>query len=204
MNEKKRHRRSIRLKGYDYSQKGAYFITICTQNRECLFGDIADGVMRLNGAGKMIRSVWDGLPIRFSNMELDEFIIMPNHVHGVVLLNRRGESCIRPSCIRPNTNDHMSRPHGTLPGTLGRIMQAFKSLATHEYTGGVKQSGWMPFPGKLWQRNYWDRIIRDEPELNQIREYIINNPLTWKLDSLNPTCTGELQTGGHKDRPYKC
>lgn len=81
-----------------------------------------------------------------------------------------------------NKGDHKDRPYGgsggTLPGTVGRIIQAFKSISTHEYTVGVKNSGWPPFPGKLWQRNYWEHIIRNETELNHIKEYILNNPTT--------------------------
>src|SRR5512135_2910342 len=90
----KHHRRSIRLKGYDYSQSGAYFVTICTQNRECLFGDIVDGKMRLNDAGRMIHRTWNDVPIKYPNIEIDEFIVMPNHVHGIIVIchdNCRGE-----------------------------------------------------------------------------------------------------------------
>lgn len=89
------NRRSIRLQEYDYAQAGAYFVTICTHNRECLFGEIVDGEVRLNDAGRMIQAVWDGLPERFDNLGLDQFTIMPNHVHGIMVLNRRGESRIR-------------------------------------------------------------------------------------------------------------
>ncbi len=82
--------------------------------------------------------------------------------------------------------DHKDRPYGTTPGTVGRIIQAFKSITTHEYTVGVKTSGWPPFQGKLWQRNYWEHIIRDETELDRIREYTLNNPKQWELDKLHP------------------
>ena len=135
------HRRSIRLQGYDYSQNGAYFVTACTQNRECFFGHIADGKMVLNDAGRMLWAVCDELPMRFSDMELDEFIVMPNHIHGIIVLCRRGESCIRPISLS--------------------------------------------FPGKLWQRNYYEHIISNENKLNRIREYIIENPLKWELDRKN-------------------
>ncbi|HPN32919.1 MAG TPA: hypothetical protein PK843_00255 [bacterium] len=82
----KHHRRSIRLKGYDYSQAGAYFVTICTQNRQCLFGDVTDGEMRLNAAGQMVQSVWDELPLFYPGVDIDEFVVLPNHVHGIVIL----------------------------------------------------------------------------------------------------------------------
>jgi REP element-mobilizing transposase RayT len=205
------HRRSIRLQDYDYSQAGAYFITICVQNRECLFGEIINGAMTMNEIGRMVQTVWNEIPSRFDGLELNTFTIMPNHIHGIIMLNRhrRGESCIRPSysppCIPPatdqsmdnmgdghqnkghNKGDHKDRPYdggGTLPGTVGRIIQAFKSISTHEYTVGVKKLGWPPFPGKLWQRNYWEHIIRNETELNHIKEYILNNPTQWESDKL--------------------
>jgi REP element-mobilizing transposase RayT len=96
------HRRSIRLQDYDYSQVGAYFITICVQNRECLFGEITNGEMKMNDIGRMVQIVWDEIPSRFDGLELNLFTIMPNHIHGIIMLNRqrRGESCIRPSFIR--------------------------------------------------------------------------------------------------------
>lgn len=188
-------RRSIRLQGYDYSQAGAYFVTICTQNRACLFGDIVDGEMRLNDAGRMVQTVWDEIPRRGANIDLDTFIVMPNHIHGILVFHGRGESCIRPDpessgdhrVDADHAGDHKDRPYGTLPGTVGRIVQAFKSIATHEYIQGVKQNGWSSFSGKLWQRNYWEHIVRNETELIRIREYIRNNPAKWELDKLHPS-----------------
>jgi REP element-mobilizing transposase RayT len=224
------HRHSIRLRGYDYSHAGAYFITICTQNRERLFGEITDGEMKMNDAGQMVQTVWDEMPNRFDGLELDRFVVMPNHIHGIIVLPRRGESCIRP-CIRPfispgihapihsdptngrstdhggdfgghdhrgdhggddRKGDHKDRPYGTLPGTVGRIFQAFKSITTHEYTNGVKQHGWLPFPGKLWQRNYWEHIVRNESELSRIRDYVKNNPVQWESDRLYRRPTGRI------------
>lgn len=166
-----------------------------------------DREMKLNDAGRMIQAVWDGLPIRFHHVELDEVTVMPNHIHGIIVLTRRGGPCVRPPCVRLEQNsrpgehevrpyrvesnnesgDHKDRPCGTLPDTVGRIVQAFKSIATHEYTNGVKQSGWLPFQGKLWQPNYWEHIVRNEPELTRIREYTSKNPAQWELDKLNPT-----------------
>ena len=197
------HRRSIRLKEFDYSQAGAYFVTICAQNRECLFGDVTDGKLILNDAGKKVQNLWSDLPWRFSSITLDVFIIMPNHIHGIIMINamnkykgeykegehkvrpyrilnnldRRGESCIRPSYVHPR---------GTSNNSIGRVIQAFKSITIHQYIFGVKQHNWQPFHGKLWQRNYYEHIIRDERDLNQIRDYIINNPIKWALDEYNP------------------
>jgi REP element-mobilizing transposase RayT len=203
------HRRSIRLRDYDYSSVGAYFVTMCVQNHECLFGEIVDGGMVLNDAGRMIQATWEALPESHQVVQLDEFQVMPNHFHGIVILNDcRGESCIRPVCIRPtcirpvsvgnadghiedeNQGEHKVRPYvhpnGTDENSLGRVIQALKSLTTHTYVTGVKESNWPPFPGKLWQRNYYERVIRNDDELNRAREYIMNNPLKWDLDTENP------------------
>ena len=185
------HRRSIRLKGFDYSQAGAYFVTVCTQNRQYLFGEISENKIRLNDAGRMIRTIWEGLSNRFPSIALDQFVVMPNHVHGIIMLidsiHRRGESCIRPNPHnRPNQGDHKDRPYGTWAGTIGRIMQTFKSTTTHEYIIGVRQYGWFSFPGKLWQRNYYEHIIHNEAELNRTRQYICDNPLNWETDEENP------------------
>jgi REP element-mobilizing transposase RayT len=188
------HRRSIRLKGYDYSKAGAYFITICTHSRECLFGKITNGEMKMNDAGRMVQTIWDDMPSRFDNVESGTFSVMPNHIHGIMVLTPcRGESCIRPSHSGGDhtggdhkEGDHKDRPYGTTAGTVGRIIQAFKSISTHQYTVGVKTSGWPPFPGKLWQRNYWEHVVRDDSELNRIRAYILNNPAQWESDKLHP------------------
>ena len=186
-NSEKHYRRSVRLKDYDYSQTGAYFVTVCTHNRECLFGEVADGEMILNDAGRMVRSVWNELPTRFPGLELDAFVVMPNHVHGIIVIHGRSESRIRPDdCHNPNLGDHKDRPYGTTAGSLGRIIQAFKSVVTHEYVMGIRQQRWTPFQGRLWQRNYYEHIIRNDDELNQTREYITQNQMQWELDEENP------------------
>ena len=204
------HRRSIRLQGYDYSQAGAYFVTICSQNRRCLFGEIVNGELRLNDAGEMICRWYEELGNKFPDIECDAFVCMPNHVHFVVV-NVGADLCVRPGSnstdlrVRPGlvqqqigqthrSNDgqaHRSAPtnaHVILGEHIGsplhRVVQWFKTMATNEYIRGVKQCGWAPFPGKLWQRNYWEHIVRNEPELNRVREYIRNNPAQWELDKL--------------------
>ena len=181
------HRRSIRLQEYDYSSTGAYFVTICTQLRECLFGDFSDDELILTDAGRMLETTWQELPNRFPTIELDKFIVMPNHFHAILLMcpslnqpHNQGEHK-----VRPYDQVHKERPKGTSDGSIGRIIQAFKSLTTHAYTTGVKQSNWPPFPGKLWQRDYYEHVIRTEAELNSIREYIVNNPINWDDDKEN-------------------
>ena len=203
-----RHRRSIRLRGYDYALVGAYAFTLCAEGRVCLLGEVTGDTMRLSAAGEMIWRLWDTLPGRFPGLDLDEFIVMPNHVHGILVLagdyrgvhqegdhkdrpydaaSGRGEPCVRPSCIRPLPPDERSaRPHGTATGSIGRILQALKSLATHEYIIGVREHGWLAFEGRLWQRNYYEQIIRRQRELDAIREYIANNAAQWAADRDNP------------------
>jgi len=157
-----KNRRSIRLKGYDYSGPGAYFVTICTRNRMCMFGHIATGEMRLNDAGQMVQSVWDGIPAHYTGIETDAFVVMPNHVHGIVIIA------------------------GATGMSLPDVVHRFKTMTTKRYVDGVKQNGWPWFDGKLWQRNYWEHIIRNEHELNRVREYITNNPAKWDMDHQNP------------------
>jgi len=181
------HRHSLRLQDYDYTHEGAYFVTVCLKERACLFGDISDGKMILNDAGRTAEKCWNDIPTHFPHIELDEFVIMPNHVHGIIVINCRGESRIRPGDFHePNSGDHKDRPYGTTAGSIGRIIQAFKSRVTHEYIMGVRHQMWAPFNGKLWQRNYYEHVIRDDASLNLIRQYIMDNPPRWAEDEENP------------------
>lgn len=195
------HRRSIRLQGYDYSQAGAYFITICTQNREYMFGEIVGGKMVLNHAGNMIQTVWDEIPFHYAGIDIDEFIVMPNHIHGIIVIVAVGATpCGCPVSTPRGCPDVSGKPQeqgqaqgpaptgdmgitGTL--SLGDMVHRFKTMTTKRYADGVKQSGWPSFPGKLWQRNYWEHIVRNEMELDRIREYIHTNPTQWESDRLN-------------------
>jgi REP element-mobilizing transposase RayT len=165
------HRRSIRLKGYDYSQAGAYFITLCTQDRACLFGKVVNGEMRLNDAGRMVLAEWNRLPERFPQVVLDAFVVMPNHVHGILVITDPA----------PTVGATVGATLVVAP-TVGNIIGAFKSRVTVEYIRGVKTSGWPPFRGRLWQRNYYEHIIRNERALNAIRQYIMENPRRWHRD----------------------
>jgi len=196
------HRKSIRLKGYDYSQAGAYFITICIQDRKCLFGNIGKDEMVLNENGMIAYNEWEKLPERFVNMELDVFQIMPNHMHGIIVLNGVGATL----AVAQNNNDAVvpvdktiittnddidgdwagASPAPTEPTTIGDIVGAYKSLVANECLKIFKQK-WAevnpaPTMGKLWQRNYYEHIIRDEQSYHRISEYIINNPANWKDD----------------------
>lgn len=203
------HRRSIRLKGYDYSQAGLYFITICVQNRACLFGEIVgaslvDAQMQLNDAGMMVENEWLKLPERFKNIRLHEYVVMPNHFHAILEIvgatlvvaqndddtQNDDDAPVRVSLVdTPNIDDtQKGQPQGIAPTdtvknkTVGDMVGAFQSIVTVEYIRGVKKMGWQPFNGKLWQRNYWEHIIRNEQSYQTISEYIINNPTKWKDD----------------------
>ena len=175
------HHRSIRLKGYDYSQAGAYFVTICTQNRECLLGDAVDGEMRLNEMGKTIMACWQRIPEHFRDIEIDEFIVMPNHVHGIIVINHNvGAQFIAPD----RTNASLQGNQGVInqgvmnhAPTVGNIVRAFKVRCAYTINRTHNTSGIT-----LWQRNYYEHIIHDETEMNKIQEYIINNPLNWEMD----------------------
>ena len=186
------HRRSIRLKRYDYSRSGAYFVSICIQNRECLFGDIVDGAMVLNDAGILIQTVWDEIPLHYSGIETDEFVVMPNHVHGIIVIVGAGpRACPDHEHAMQNKEtgqpSQTGQPQGVAPTlSLSDVVHRFKTMTTKRYTDGVKQHGWLRFSGKLWQRNYCEHIIRHENELHRIRDYIVNNPMKWELDRENP------------------
>lgn len=176
-------RKTIRLKGYDYSQAGLYFITICCQGRICLFGDVVKGEIVLNEAGKMVETEWLNLPDRFKNIELHESVIMPNHFHGILKIVGVTLVVARNVGIAEN---QMGQPQGIAPTkTIGDMMDAYKSITTVNYIRGVKTLNWQPFNGKLWQRNYWEHIIRNEQSYQRISEYIVNNPKEWSDDKFH-------------------
>jgi REP element-mobilizing transposase RayT len=199
------HRRSIRLAGHDYSLPGAYFVTTCTRQGLCLFGKVEDGRMRLNPAGKMVAEAWGSLGSEFDFIVIDDFVVMPNHLHGVIWLKREGEHEVRPydedegDCpsglvgpsgegeheVRPYDDGRM--PRGTARRSLGRVIQRFKSITTVRYIEGAKRSEWRSFHGKLWLRNYFERVVRNDDELNAIRAYIATNPSRWRDDPENPS-----------------
>jgi putative transposase len=156
-NDPRPRRRSLRLPGYDYSQAGAYFITACTQNRVMLFGEVIDRDVRLSEMGTIVQQTWDDLPTHYHGIDLDAFIVMPNHVHGIIILA-----------------DQSERRHA-IPEIV-RGFKTFSARAVNERAG--KQ-------GVLWQRGYYEHVIRNEKALDRIRAYITNNPARWADDPEN-------------------
>ena len=166
-------RKSIRLKEYDYSTDGAYFLTICSYKKECIFED--------SDIGSIVKKIWDLIPEYFPSVILDEFTVMPNHVHGILWIMKilpaenRTQNCRGEPCVHPERADARSAP------TLGHVVQMFKSKATVEYIDLMKSKE-RSYLQKIWQRNYYERIIRNEKELYMLREYIKYNPMNWKVD----------------------
>lgn len=187
------HRRFIRLQGYDYSQAGAYYVTIVVQGRDCLFGEVVNGEMYINAYGEIVQKWWDEIPIHFPNVELGAFVIMPNHVHGIIFITteRRGE--VLSPRDNPNNNtldadvDETSNQGGETPPlrkrTLGQIVAYFKYQSTKE----MNQIETEKAITKFWQRNYYEHIIRSADEANRIHLYIEANPAQWDIDDENPS-----------------
>jgi REP element-mobilizing transposase RayT len=187
------HRRSIRLKGYNYSDVGGYFVTIVTRRREFLFGEIVNGEMMLNRYGEIVQKWWDEISVHFINVETGAFVIMPNHVHGIVFIIERRGAVPAPDGKTnnhgPDEEDIHNLQGGITPPlqtpTLGQIVaylkyQTTKEMNTVENTGTVT---------KFWQRNYYEHILRSETDLQNKTDYILANPLLWEQDDENPSAS---------------
>ena len=176
-------RRSIRLRDYDYSLPGSYFITMCVKDRKNLFGNIVNGEMRLNQYGRIVQTTWNDIPHHYSGVLLDEFIIMPNHIHGIIIITNESVGAIpaiKMADLRHESPLRMSvkeRRRMLLSKIIGRFkMNSSKIINTIQNT-----------PGKtLWQRNYYEHIIRNEKSYHRIQDYIINNPHRWQMNKENP------------------
>jgi putative transposase len=164
-NPEKHHRRSIRLTGYDYKQSGAYFVTIVTRNRSCVFGDISDGEMVLSDSGRIAQVSWIGLSSRFSAVLLDSFVVMPNHIHGIIIVRAQ---FIAPASVPHNRTDTAQEGAMNRASTLGEIVRAYKAASTRL----IRQTANADFAR---QRNYYEHIVRTDECLNRIRQYILEN-----------------------------
>ena len=181
----KHHRKSIRLQGYDYSQAGASYVTIVTYQRDCLFGEIENEIMLLNGFGKIADECWCAIPDHFPFVEFGAHVIMPNHAHGIIVI-RDDESASNgvvvqhvgaTQCVAPTPT--ITRPKGPKPKSLGAIIGSFKSAVSYRIHKELNATG-------IWQRNYYEHIIRDEKDLQNKIDYIEANPSLWDEDENNP------------------
>ncbi|TKJ38450.1 transposase [candidate division LCP-89 bacterium B3_LCP] len=174
------HRQSIRLRNRDYGKPGLYFLTICVKDRECVLGEVVEGEMHLSEFGKIVKTCWDDLPNHYPHIKLDDFVVMPNHVHGIIVLTDTE--------INDEINVGAGFAEGTLKGKpaptrhhpLSEIIRALKTFSSRRinkirHTPGVS----------FWQRNYYERVLR-RGELNHYRQYIHDNPADWSTDSENP------------------
>jgi REP element-mobilizing transposase RayT len=191
---KHHHRRSIQLKRYDYSGPGSYFLTVCAQGKHCLFGEIRNGVMGLNEAGCMLTRWWIELPNKFPTVRADTLIAMPNHLHGILTI------------LGVGLDGRTFASSAPTAASLPTVVQWFKTMTSNDYIRGVKERGWAPFHGRLWQRNYYEHVIRDGRSLEKIREYIDTNPLRWHLHKENLQCHGtdgfDTWLDAHKTAPF--
>ncbi len=167
-------RKSIRLKGYDYTREGAYYVTLCTQNKKCIFGKVVEERTELNDLGKVVAGSWKWLARRYSYVELDEWIVMPNHFHGILLIRAAGGSRTAPTASDPVQRSRKIKP-------LGRLIGAFKTVSSTRISQLSSLSG-----SEVWQRDFYDHVIRDRADLLRIRQYIQENPMLWTEDPYNP------------------
>lgn len=181
----KHHRRSIRLKGYDYSRVGAYFITTVVKNRECILSEIRNGDVVLSVLGEIVNRVWNDIPKRFPSVTLDAFAIMPNHIHGILILTDNVGATL---AVAQNgaavAQDRARASLAPTRPTLGNVVGVFKSLCTTTWLDYIKRNN-LNIVGKFCQRNYYEHIVRNEMDLNRIREYIALNPARWESDREN-------------------
>ena len=181
-------RRSVRLREYDYSLAGAYFVTICTWERECRFGEVVNGVMRMNETGDLVQECWLAIPYHFDLVEFAESVVMPNHVHGIVIIidpepnitgTTKKSTALAGTACRAPTVESFGKP---VAGSLPTIVRSFKSAVTKRINITRDNPG-----GPVWQRNYYEHVIRNEADYHRIAEYIESNPARWAEDPLHPS-----------------
>ena len=178
------HRQSIRLPQYDYRQAGAYFVTICSNQRQCLFGEIIGGELRLNDVGEIVQTEWLRSAMVRPYIELDVFVVMPNHLHGIIMLRDTPARTRATQRVAPTTGDTgapSTDAHGPARDSIGAIIGQFKSITTKRINEIRNTQG-----SPLWQRNYYEAVLRDEHQLARVRQYILDNPGKWSEDTENP------------------
>jgi REP element-mobilizing transposase RayT len=167
-------RRSIRLRGFDYSQPGAYFVTICTQGRACVLSEIFEGEVYLSRLGEIVDACWRDIPNHFAHVALDVHVVMPDHIHGILRILRRGTACRAPTPTPPPCGAPTEAFGHPVKGSLPTVIRAFKSSVTRI----ARRDG---FEGRFWQRGYYEKVIRNDDELARVRQYIHDNPDVWAL-----------------------
>lgn len=177
-NPQKHHRRSIRIKEYDYTQRGGYFVTTVTYQRALLFGRIVNEEMYLNDLGKIVAEYWRAIPEHFLNAELGAYVVMPNHVHEIIVINENRMATNSSPSVGARHGSPLS-PHGVKPRSIGAIVGSFKSAVAKRIKRELNASG-------IWQRNYYEHIIRDHKDWDRIHKYIESNPSMWAEDEENP------------------
>jgi REP element-mobilizing transposase RayT len=180
--EKELHRRSIRLPGADYAEAGAYFVTICAAERREIFGSIENGLVLLSELGKIVRGCLVQIPNHFANATVKEFVVMPNHLHAIIALGV-GARYIVPFDQRARTLEEFQKP---VKGSIPTTVRAFKAAVTRQ---AGKELGWSG--REIWQRNYFERVIRDGKEFGDASRYVAENPMRWEWDAENPRCKSE-------------
>ena len=175
------NRRSIRLKGYDYTQAGGYFVTICTHFRECLFGEVSEGKVILNAFGKVVQEEWEKTKQMRQGINLDAFIVMPNHIHGILILEGPPYSAGRRGTMHRAPTPQPEQFGKPTVNSIPTILRGIKSSVTLRINTirGIRLQ-------PVWQRNYYEHVIRNDIDLEEIREYIQNNPLKWLEDENHP------------------
>ncbi len=189
----------MRVQGYDYASRGGYFVTMCTQGRISLFGDVVSGEMRLNALGEIVCAEWFKTANARATVFLDanEFVVMPNHVHGIIwIMQDTPVGATRRVAPADASAKLHSRPQGLRPGSLGAIIGQFKSLTTKRINEHRGKPG-----APVWQRGYYEHVIRRADTLDRIRQYILKNPARWKFDNENPICVKQAKTPDQTQSP---
>jgi putative transposase len=176
---KQHHRRSIRLREYDYSSEGMYYVTLCEKSGKSSFGEVVGREMRLSAIGEIVKQCWEEIPKHFENAQLDRHVIMPNHVHGILMLGKSlvgTRHAVSLRAISKEIGEHFAKP---IQGSLPTIMRSFKSAVT-------KEAHLVGYSSFVWQSRFYDHIIRDGRDLDRIRRYILDNPMNWENDENYP------------------
>ena len=182
------HRESIRLRGRDYGAPDSYFVTICAHERRSIFGQVGNASLIPSALGRLVRECWVAIPLHFAHVELHEFVVMPNHLHGIIaVLSKKSALPVTAAAAKPlvGAQHRCALPPGDLgqavtPGSLGAIVRSFKAIVARRAHEELR------WKGPIWQRNYFERVLRDGKEFSDVSQYIVENPMRWEWDSENP------------------